>query len=176
MCVSDHFAWSDKDGDLKECLIKLAPASWLRGLINAVPKVGVSNNSISYYIGNFVMAMFIDLLQRRQETYPTLCLMLVFLKHHTSVGFCCLNKNNMVLFEWMSMYEVNNMFVIVVGYCTIGHVLGKIWDSFKTPPSADLHYVSYVLKLLIMNACGYNYRLLMHMLINVHESMCSSLQ
>ena len=39
-------------------LPKLVPVSWLRGLINVVPKVEAGNNSSMYCIGNFAMNMF----------------------------------------------------------------------------------------------------------------------
>ncbi|KAJ8435883.1 hypothetical protein Cgig2_010916 [Carnegiea gigantea] len=71
--------------DLQEFLQKLVPASWLWGLINVVPKAGAMDISRKYCIGNLTMDMFTELLQRRQWTYPNLCWMSVFLKHHTSV-------------------------------------------------------------------------------------------
>ncbi|KAJ8427979.1 hypothetical protein Cgig2_017466 [Carnegiea gigantea] len=64
--------------DLQECLPKLIPASWLRGLIHE-PGKGLGST------GNLAMDLFTELLHRRQRTYPNLCWMLVFLKRHMSV-------------------------------------------------------------------------------------------
>jgi len=72
---------------VKECLLKLVLASWLRGLINVVPNAGAGDKSGRYCIGNLAMDMFAELLHRRQHTYPKLCWMSIFLKHHTNVGF-----------------------------------------------------------------------------------------
>jgi len=72
---------------VKECLSKLVPASWLWGLINVVLNAGAGEKSGRYCIGNPAMDMFTELLHRRQHTYPKLCWMSIFLKHHTNVCF-----------------------------------------------------------------------------------------
>ncbi|KAJ8426951.1 LOW QUALITY PROTEIN: hypothetical protein Cgig2_022633 [Carnegiea gigantea] len=64
---------SDREEDLKECMLKLVPASWLQDLINVVPKVRAVDNFRTYCIGNLKMDKFVELLQRRQNSYPKLC-------------------------------------------------------------------------------------------------------
>ncbi|KAJ8429743.1 hypothetical protein Cgig2_023132 [Carnegiea gigantea] len=91
----------NREEDLKECLPKLVPNS----LINVIPKAESRDNSGKYSIGNLVMDMFMELLQRRQHTYPKLCWMSDFLKHHTSV-------------------ILHNE----------ARIVGMIWDSFKPTP------------------------------------------
>ncbi|KAJ8427145.1 hypothetical protein Cgig2_005203 [Carnegiea gigantea] len=75
---------TDKEEDLQECLSKLMPTSWLRGLIHVVLKARARDRSGKYCIGNLAMDLFTELLHRRQWTYPNLCWMSVFLKRHTS--------------------------------------------------------------------------------------------
>ncbi|KAJ8446520.1 hypothetical protein Cgig2_027482 [Carnegiea gigantea] len=70
---------TDREEDLQECLPKLMPASWLRGLIHVVPKAGAGDRSGKYCIGNLTMDMFTELLHKRQGTYPNLCWMSVTL-------------------------------------------------------------------------------------------------
>ncbi|KAJ8424517.1 LOW QUALITY PROTEIN: hypothetical protein Cgig2_025779 [Carnegiea gigantea] len=109
LCISNPLTLEE---DLKECMPKLVHAIWLRGLINVVSKAVVRGKFEKYCIGNFAMDMFIGLLQRRQQTYPKLCWLSVFLKHHTSVIL-----HNKV------------------------HISGKEWDSIKSAPHADLCYL-----------------------------------
>ncbi|KAJ8432091.1 hypothetical protein Cgig2_001172 [Carnegiea gigantea] len=90
----------------------LVPASWLRGLINLVPIVGVGDKSRRYCIGNLAMDMFTELLHKRQHTYSKLCWMSIFLKHHTNVILH--NK---------------------------ARIAAMIWDTFKRPPHADVRYL-----------------------------------
>ncbi|KAJ8440451.1 LOW QUALITY PROTEIN: hypothetical protein Cgig2_013610 [Carnegiea gigantea] len=106
--------WNTEE-DLKECMPKLVPGSWLRGLINVVPKAGAGDRSGKYCIDNLTMDMFNELLHMRQHTYPKLCWMSVFLKHHTRV-------------------------ILHNKVC----IAGIIWDSVKPAPQPDLCYVRYV--------------------------------
>ncbi|KAJ8430634.1 hypothetical protein Cgig2_026379 [Carnegiea gigantea] len=114
--------------DLKECMIKLVPANWLRGLINVVPKAGAGDKSGRYCIDNLTMDMFTELLQRWQQTYSKLC--------------------------WMPVILHNK-----------AHISGKIRDSFKLAPHADLRYVV----INYYSNWGHIYGLLMHMLSNVED-------
>ncbi|KAJ8424520.1 hypothetical protein Cgig2_025782 [Carnegiea gigantea] len=125
--------------DLKECMPKLVHVSWLRALMNVVSKDRARGKLRKYCIGNFTMDMFIGLLQRRQQTYPKLCWMSIFLKDHTSV----------------SLTRVSLMYVILHNKARI---LGKVWDSFKSAPHADLCYLSYELQLHITKNLGTHLR------------------
>ncbi|KAJ8441664.1 hypothetical protein Cgig2_019051 [Carnegiea gigantea] len=106
---SNSKVWEE---DAKECLPKLVPASWLRGLINVVPNPGAGDKFGRYCIGNLAIDMFTELLHRWQHTYLKLCWMSIFLKHHMNV-------------------TLHNKACIAA----------MIWDTFKRPPYADVRYV-----------------------------------
>ena len=65
LCVSETFTLWDREEDLKECMPKLVPASWLRGLVNVVPKAGAGDRFGRYCIGNLAMNMFTEFFHRR---------------------------------------------------------------------------------------------------------------
>ncbi|KAJ8427793.1 hypothetical protein Cgig2_032852 [Carnegiea gigantea] len=108
---------TDREEDLSECLLKFVPASWLRGLIHVVLKARTGDRFWKYCIGNLATDMFIELLHRRQRSYPKLCWMSVFLKHHTSA--------------WSSNH---GYYAKPVTLHNKGRISGIIWDSFKATP------------------------------------------
>ncbi|KAJ8425821.1 hypothetical protein Cgig2_028182 [Carnegiea gigantea] len=113
-----------EEEDLKECLPKLVPTSRLRGLINVILKVRAGNRPRRYFINYFVINMFTELFHTWQQTFPKPW-MSIFFKSHTNVRYCFLDKNN------LQEVILHNK----------ARILGKIWNSFKMPLSANLRYM-----------------------------------
>ena len=56
-------------------LLELKPrricADYLEGLIHVVAQYGVGDDAVKYYIAEFVIDLYISLLQEAQKKYPT---------------------------------------------------------------------------------------------------------
>ncbi|KAJ8453381.1 hypothetical protein Cgig2_008265 [Carnegiea gigantea] len=135
--LTEAFTLWDREEDLKECMPKLVPASWLQGLINLVPNARAGDKSERYCIGNLVMDMFTELLYRWQHTYPKLCWMLVIL--HNEVHISGITWNSFkpapqadLCYVFMPLLEtIEGHWLLLVAELSEGHFL--VYDSLLSP-------------------------------------------